>query len=111
METLPSDIIRLFLSALRTDAINLALTCKKLYSIYIEKRNRNKQIAARFERVNKKRNECIRDKSFGVVFDRMYLYGEQIMFVVKTFCHRRRIGDIDVDMRYTYNKWKRAHCR
>ncbi len=75
METLPPDIIRVFLTLLRYDALALGLTCKWLYSIYTAKRDANKLIAKRFQRVEKAYVRCSNEQSYGIVFDRMEIFG------------------------------------
>ena len=114
MDSLPPDIIRLLFAILNIDAINFALTCKWVYTIY--KNNRHPLIAKRFERVANKYNEC-KDGAFGVVFDRMYNlypYHEstiQMMFVKVYYPAYFKLDNgkqinLEVWLHYTCDKWQ-----
>src|SRR5438309_1029090 len=114
MENLPDDIfIDHLYPLLYNNSINLGLTCKRLYELYLYKINRNPLIAKRYERVTNKFNECNRDNgSLGIIFDRMYklhAYHEStfLMIFVKAYQPEyTSITDIDLFLHYTTDEWQ-----
>ena len=113
MENLPADIfIHHIFPLLCHRSINLGLTCKRLYQIYVRKRDRNIRIARRFERVNNKFNECRENGSgIGVTFDRMYNlhpYHEStnlIMFVKSYQPRDMDLSNVKLFLHYTLDQW------
>ena len=113
MDTLPLKILYYDIYPhLYQDSINLALTCKRFYLIYVELRDSNKLIAKRFERVNRKRSECLDNNKEGIVLDRMYeLYpyheDEIFLMFVKTWTFKyNNLNKYGIGIRHTKNKWK-----
>ena len=111
MDTLPSEILFYNIYPfLERDSINLALTCWKFYSIYVQLRDSNELIAKRFVRVNGKCTECLNNNKEGIVLDRMYrLYpyheSEIFLIFVKTWTFCSDLDKYSIVLRYTKNKW------
>lgn len=113
MENLPADIvIHHIFPLLCHRSINLGLTCKRLYQLYVKKRDSNTLIARRFERVKSKFNECYASCGIGVVFDRMYNlhpYHEStnlVMFVKSYQPRDMDLSAVNLFLHYTLDQWR-----
>ena len=114
MENLPADIFIYHLFPLLCNkSINLGLACKRLYRLYVKRRDSDRRIAKRFERVKSKFDECCANGSgVGVTFDRMYKlqpYRESryLLIFAKSYQPRHlELSDVDLFLHYTLDRWK-----
>ena len=72
MDTFPDLIVFQLFHYLGCYESRLAMTNKRLYDVYIRKRDSHPQIKSRFERIDACRKEVIRTMSPRVLFDRLY---------------------------------------
>ena len=113
MERLPADILTHHIFPLLYDkSINLGLTCKRLYILYVRKRDCDRRIAKRFERVKSKFNECCANEhGIGITLDRMYIlhpYGlSHLIILVKYYQpNYMALSGVDLFIHYTVDQWK-----
>lgn len=118
MDQLPDELLLAIIDKLhkKDKYISWAFVCKRLYNLYVKRRDSNKLIAKRFERVTKRFNECNEQQKIGVIFDRMIQVrgsnnAPYLAIIVKAYFPKFITKEnIIIRLRYTMDKWKTYAC-
>ena len=117
MDTLLLELLLSIICQLPKKSINWAFVCIDLYKLYINRRDSNKLVAKRFERVTNKFNECNENQTIGVVFDRMiyihqYLNTTSLAILVKSYFPKHITKEnIIISVHYTMDEWKNVNSK